>query len=198
VTINDGKLTMVMGAPINNEYTMLNYLEIESTTRNLSCHLDGNGSGAINSSTPGKPFTCSAGSCNQPFGYNDSINLHPSPASGSTFEGWSGACSGTTDCPLTMNLDRIVNAGFNFCPVRIGSSCYSSLTKVLAAAVNGDKLQSMAYTFSENLLLDKVADITLAGGFDNSYLNNVEGSTTLRGSLTIRKGSLTAKKLIIQ
>jgi len=30
VTVNDGKLTMVMGAPVNDEYTMLNYLEVEA------------------------------------------------------------------------------------------------------------------------------------------------------------------------
>ena len=30
MTVCDGKLTMVMGAPVNDEYTMLNYLDIEA------------------------------------------------------------------------------------------------------------------------------------------------------------------------
>ena len=36
VTVSDGKLTMVMGAPANDEYTMLNYLDIEAVDSGLA------------------------------------------------------------------------------------------------------------------------------------------------------------------
>ena len=199
VTVSDGKLTMVMGAPVNDEYTMLNYLEIESTTRNLSCSVDGDGSGSVSSTTPGKPFSCSSGSCNQPFVYGDSIGLHASPSSGSLFEGWRGECTGKADCPLTMNSDRSVSAGFAFCPARIGNICYPSMTAAVASALNGDMLWSMLYTFSENLTMERGVDVTLAGGYDNEYGSNAIGAaTTLAGSLTIKNGSLAVGNLIIQ
>jgi hypothetical protein len=199
VTVSDAKLTMVMGIAANDEYTMLNYLEIESTTRNLSCTVAGTGSGSINSTIPGKTFSCSSSSCNQAFTYGDGISLHASPVSGSLFEGWSGACTGKADCTLTMDSDRSVSAGFDFCPARIGSICYSSLTAAVGAAVNGDILRSMVYAFSENLTLDRGIGVTLAGGYDNNYGNNADGAgTTLAGCLSIKSGSLAVEKLIIR
>ncbi|NVN89710.1 MAG: DUF4091 domain-containing protein [Desulfuromonadales bacterium] len=199
VTINDGKLTMVMGAPINNEYTMLNYLEIESTTRTLTCTLSGTGSGSVNSATAGKPFSCTGGTCYQAFAHNDSINLHSSPATGTLFEGWSGACSGAADCSLAMSADRSISAVFNFCPAKIGDSCHPSLTAALSAAVSGSLLKTMAYTFTESLTLDRGFNLTLSGGYDNGYANNADANlTTLRGNLSIKSGSLTVDKLNIQ
>lgn len=199
ITVTDGKLTMVMGAPINNEYTMLNYLEIESTTRTLSCTLTGTGSGSVNSATAGAPFFCAGGACYQAFAYNDSISLHASPASGSLFDGWNGACAGTADCALAMSADRSVTAGFTFCPAQIGGTCHPTLTAAFGASVAGDQLRSMVYTFNENLTLDRGHSLTLSGGYDNGYAHNPDGNlTSLRGSLSIKSGSLTVDKLNIQ
>jgi hypothetical protein len=177
---------------------MLNYLEIESTTRNLSCTVDGDGSGSVSSTTPGNPFTCSSGICNQAFPFGDSITLHAAPASGSLFDGWRGACTGKADCSLTMNADRGVSAGFAFCPAIIGSNCYPSLKAAYGNALNGATVRSMVYTFSGNLALDRDIDVTLEGGYDNAYGNNAGGVTTLGGSLSITSGSLVVEKLIIR
>jgi hypothetical protein len=51
--------------------------------------------------------TCSA---NVPAGTN--ITLTPMPASGSTFIGWGGACSGSETCTVTMNMAQTVFANF--------------------------------------------------------------------------------------
>jgi hypothetical protein len=198
VTVRDGKLTMVMGAPVNDEYTMLNYLEIESTNRNLSCTVDGDGSGSVGSDTAGKPFSCTSGTCTKAFVFGDSITLHAEPASGSLFACWTGACTGKADCSLTMDADRGVGAGFAFCPATIGSNCYPSLEAAYGAALNDAKLRSMVYTFSGNLSLERGIDVSLAGGYDNAYGNNSDGVTTLQGSLSITSGSLTVEKLIIR
>jgi hypothetical protein len=198
VTIGDGKLTMVMGAVANDEYTMLNYLDIESTTRNLSCNVDGDGSGSVESATPGKQFYCPGGICNQPFAFGDCITLHAAPVSGSLFTGWRGACGGMADCSLTMDADRGVGAGFAFCPAIIGSNCHPTLTAAYGAARDGATVRSMAYTFSGNLSLERGIDVTLAGGYDNAYGNNGGGFTKLEGSITIESGSLTVERLIIR
>ena len=198
VTVSDGKLTMVMGVPANDEYTMLNYLDIESATRTLSCTVDGDGSGSVSSITPGKPFTCSSGLCNQPFAFGDGITLHAAAASGSLFAGWSGACGGNGDCHLTMTADRSVGAGFTFCPAIIGSICYPSLAAAYQKAVNGATLRSMVYTFSGNLALERGIDVTLEGGYGNDYGNNDGGVTTLDGNLSVTSGSLVVERLTIQ
>ena len=57
----------------------------------------------------------------------------------------------------------------------------------------------MDYNFVENLILDRGFNLTLTGGFDNSYSNNTNGNpTTPQGSLFIKSGSLTVDKLNIQ
>ena len=198
VVINDGKLTMVMGAPANDEYTMLNYLEIESTTRSLTCGFNGSGSGSVNSITAGKTFSCSGVTCAQPFAYNDALTLRATPASGSLFSGWSGACSGVADCALTMNADRSVTAQFSFCPAQIGQTCFPSLTNAFAGAQGDTTLRAMHYTFSENLTLDRVPPLTLTGGYDSTYTGYDGNSTTLRGALIIKNGFLTVSNLSIQ
>jgi hypothetical protein len=198
VTVADGKLTMVMGVIANDEYTMLNYLEIESVTRNLFCAISGNGSGYVNSVTTGKTFNC-PGSCSQPFSCNDSLTLRAAPSSGSTFTGWTGDCSGLADCSLTMSSDKAIGARFDFCPARIGDKCYPTLTAAFAGAKNGELLRSMDYTFSEYTVLDGGIEITLSGGYDNGYGGVVQGLyTTLAGSLTIKKGSLAVDRLTIR
>jgi hypothetical protein len=43
--------------------------------------------------------------------------LTADPASGSTFVGWSGPCSGTGSCTVTMSTDQTVSARFDLLPV---------------------------------------------------------------------------------
>jgi hypothetical protein len=191
VTISDGKLTMVMGAIQNDEYTMLNYLDIETLTRLLSCTIGGTGSGSVNSATPGETFTCSSGSCQKALDTGVSLTLFPSPSTGSEFSEWSGACTGTGNCALTMNADLSVSAQFTFCPARIGVTCHATLTSALSAAVNGDEVRTMAYHFAENPSFERGLDVVLKGGY-NSYYDEYqrEAATTVLGPFTIKNGSV--------
>jgi Divergent InlB B-repeat domain len=51
------------------------------------------------------------------FNFGSTVTLTESPASGSTFAGWSGAgCSGTGTCTVTMNAAQTVTAAFNAIP----------------------------------------------------------------------------------
>jgi hypothetical protein len=69
----------------------------------------GTGSGTVSSSPAG--IQCGT-TCTQAFAHGAEITLSASPAAGSTFAGWAGACSGTGACTATMDADRSVTATF--------------------------------------------------------------------------------------
>jgi len=76
----------------------------------LVVSLAGTGSGTVTSSPGG--VSCSPG-CAHDFAAGTSVVLTPAPASGSSFAGWSGACSGTGTCQVTLNAATSVTATFN-------------------------------------------------------------------------------------
>jgi hypothetical protein len=78
-------------------------------TRNLTVTKNGSGSGTVASSPAG--VNC-GGTCGAAYDYGTSVTLTPTPAAGSRFAGWSGACSGTGGCTVTMDADRAVTATF--------------------------------------------------------------------------------------
>jgi PKD repeat protein len=69
----------------------------------------GSGSGQVTSSPAGIacPPVCQAG-----FDPGTAVTLTASPDAGSIFTGWSGDCSGTGACQITMNQARSVTANF--------------------------------------------------------------------------------------
>src|SRR5438445_745626 len=77
---------------------------------NLSVVPAGTGSGTVTS----RPAGISCGTdCSEPYDRGSGVALTASPASGSTFDGWSGCdtASGAT-CPATMSGARVVTAPF--------------------------------------------------------------------------------------
>jgi uncharacterized repeat protein (TIGR02543 family) len=81
------------------------------TTHTLSVTVNGTGSGTVTSSPAG--INC-PGDCSQSYDDGQVVTLTAAPGGGSTFAGWSGACTGTaTTCNVTMNAARSVTATFN-------------------------------------------------------------------------------------
>ena len=83
------------------------------TTFTLSVTKAGTGSGTVISSPAG--IDCGT-TCSANFPSGQMVTLTASPASGSTFAGWSGACTGTGNCVVTMNSNISVTATFNASP----------------------------------------------------------------------------------
>jgi VCBS repeat protein/List-Bact-rpt repeat protein/FG-GAP repeat protein len=75
----------------------------------LSVGLSGNGSGTVTSGPPG--IVC-PNACSFRFDVGTAVSLTAGATSGSTFAGWSGACSGTGVCNITMDTDQTVTATF--------------------------------------------------------------------------------------
>jgi phospholipase C len=75
--------------------------------------LAGAGAGTVTSSPAG--INCTAGSttgCTASFAPNSAVTLSETPATNDTFAGWSGACTGTSACSLTLSAASNVTATF--------------------------------------------------------------------------------------
>src|SRR5262249_36782481 len=83
----------------------------------LTVTLGGNasGSGTVTSTPPGINCQNPPGgtACQAFFAPGTAVQLKAAPGSGSVFGGWTGACSGTTPCTVTMSADQSVGATFN-------------------------------------------------------------------------------------
>jgi uncharacterized repeat protein (TIGR01451 family) len=80
------------------------------TGHTLSVEVGGAGSGAVGSDPPG--IQCGA-ACMAIYGDGTVVTLTATADAGAVFAGWSGACSGTGGCVLTMTMPRSVTATFD-------------------------------------------------------------------------------------
>ena len=69
----------------------------------------GAGTGTVTSAPAG--INCGV-DCTEVYNANTVVTLTATPAVGSTFAGWTGACTGKGTCQVTMNAARSVNATF--------------------------------------------------------------------------------------
>lgn len=83
------------GAPANGTFT-------------LTVNLLGSGAGTVVSTPSG--LTCQSKTCTGTFPAGTTVGLVPAPATGSTFTGWGGACSGADTCTPVLNADVTVTA----------------------------------------------------------------------------------------
>jgi hypothetical protein len=79
----------------------------------LSVSKTGSGNGTVTSNPAG--ISCGA-DCSQSYTDGTVVTLTATPAAGSSFSGWSGACSGTSSCSVTMSQSRSVAAAFDLLP----------------------------------------------------------------------------------
>ena len=89
-----------------------------ATDHVLRVQADGAGSGTVTAPDASPQLNCSitrgalAGVCAMAYPTNSTVQLIATPNVGSTFAGWSGACTGTDQCVVEMSNERTVTAGF--------------------------------------------------------------------------------------
>ena len=85
-----------------------------ATTRLVTLTKSGSGSGTVTSSPAGLNCAADCGVASSSFASNTAVTLVAQAASGSTFAGWSGACSGTGNCIINAGTSSAsVTANFN-------------------------------------------------------------------------------------
>jgi uncharacterized repeat protein (TIGR03803 family) len=117
-------------------------------TYSLTVSTTGNGTVT---STDG--FISCPGTCSHSYPPNTQVTLNATPSGGWTFSGWSGACSGTGSCVVTMTQSLSVGATFTQNPI------YYTLT--VTTSGNGTVTSTDGY-------------ITCPGTCSHSYLSNTQ------------------------
>ena len=87
---------------MNSNLSVTATFNLTPQTFTLTVGYAGTGTGGVSASPPGPTYASGT-----------VVTLSASPGSGSTFAGWSGACSGTGSCTVTMNSNMAVTATFN-------------------------------------------------------------------------------------
>ena len=84
-------------------------------------------------------------------------------------------------------------------PTRINGETPSNhffLQEAYNTAADGDTIQCLDATFTENLTIDANKSVTLEGGYDGSY-STITGTTALQGALIISNGTLIIENFVL-
>jgi len=166
----------------------------------VSVTFSGSGAGNVTSNPAG---IASNTHVSHEFEYGSSVTLAATRDQFSLFSGWSGACSGTADCILTLDVDKSVIATFEkntAQQVRLNGTYYSTImgaSGAYQAAVSGNAILIWGTDFSEDFTFNLNKAVTLKGGYDSGY-TTPSGYTTLTGPVTIQNGSLSVENLLIK
>ncbi|HKW68112.1 MAG TPA: choice-of-anchor D domain-containing protein [Terriglobales bacterium] len=123
----------------------------------LAVSLAGTGSGTVSSSPAGIncPSVCSAN-----FSSGQLVTLTVAANSGSTFTGWSGACSGTGTCSVSMTSSQAVTATFSAvagAPLVSLSASSLSFGGQLIGTTSNSRNVTLTNTGTAGLLLSPIA-----------------------------------------
>ncbi len=146
-------------------------------SRSLTVSLAGTGSGTVSSSPSG--ISCSP-TCFASFTDGTSVTLTALAGANSSFVGWSGACTGTGSCVLSMTSDKSVTATFNTAPP---ASRYARAITISYLQVQGSNqtnfpvLVSGTYPYLSNI--PPTGKVKNANGYDIGFYSDANLTTKL-------------------
>jgi photosystem II stability/assembly factor-like uncharacterized protein len=109
-------------------------------------------SGTSNGSVTSNPTGIDCGStCAASYDEGTVVTLTATPSSGSIFAGWSGACSGTLDCVVTMDNNKSVTATFNV-PGQLGVNILIVPESLIFGTVNVGQSSKQTITITNQAI----------------------------------------------
>lgn len=73
----------------------------------------------------------------------------------------------------------------------------ASLQETYNQASNGDTIRARAKVFNESLVLDRSISVNLKGGYSDTTYTSTSGTTSLRGTLAIKNGTVRVSNLAV-
>jgi C1A family cysteine protease len=156
-------------------------------------------SGGSLAATPADPAMVCPGNCSQSFTEGDVVTITPTPGSGAILGSWSGACSGSGVCQVTMSSAKSVTATFAWQPNVKNSATgntYGLIAPLYSLLSGGETVMIKGMELTENLSFSRPIAFTLRGGYDSAFQTAATAST-IHGSLTIVTGSVTLENIIL-
>lgn len=116
VTLANGKVVTAENTTLTGDPTTI--YPVTPTTYALDVALAGTGVGSVTSSPVG--INCGS-DCTEAYTAGTAVTLTAVAATGSTFAGYTGACTGTGACVVTVDAAKSVTATFTLDPIVVGS-----------------------------------------------------------------------------
>jgi hypothetical protein len=161
------------------------------TTHTLVVTRSGNGNGSVASSPVG--ISCGT-TCSANFTSGTPVTLTATPTAGSTFTGWSGDCSGSATCQVTMSSDHNVTATF-----AAGSAGTQTLSVTRAGGGSGSVSSSPSgiscgSTCSASFTTGTVVTLTATPASGSTFSGWSGGGCSGTGTCTVTMSSAQAVK----
>ena len=148
------------------------------TTFPLTVSEAGTSTGTVTSSPTG--INC-PGTCSANFKSGTVVTLTASAAAGSTFAGWSGACTGTGTCSVTMSAAKSVTATFNAVVFKLSVTKAGTGTGTVTSSPTGI---SCGTTCSANFKSGTVVTLTASAAAGSTF-TGWSGACTGTGACSV-------------
>lgn len=142
---------------------------------NLTITKAGNGQGTVSSSSGS--ISCGS-TCEGQYVKNTQVSLSASPATGSAFTGWSGACTGTGTCTVTITSNVSVIATFTASVIENSSGTYAGNVTTPTMAICSPS------TFERTVTLVETSGGAITGKTNHGYPTTLTG-TRVGNSITV-------------
>jgi PKD repeat protein len=159
-------LTVTDSTEATNTLTRTNYITVSTALYNLAVNVSGKGS--VTSSPSG--IDC-PGDCSEGYASGSGVVLTATAEENWRFSGWSGACSGTGSCLLTMDSDQEVTATFE-CTISFSDLPDWAEDYILAVACEGimDGNEDGTFLPYDKVTRADMAEFIIKGVFGDDFV----------------------------